>query len=124
RRSNGRERRSSVARRKLSSIRFVAVFRNKVFREAVAGAAPRVPIVRARLVRGSGAANRHQKVVPPMAGRRPQCRERRGASVVEDALRVQRGEMFLLRRLLFLGQDGRAEIVLGGGDTAAQLNID
>src|ERR1700730_201173 len=48
----------------------------------------------------------------------------RGGSVVEEALRVQLGEMFLLRRLLFLGHYSRAEIFLGGGDAAAELNID
>src|ERR1700724_3318789 len=84
-----------------------------------------------RLLCGSGAESHHQKVGPPMAAAAAASRSRdearharRGASVVEDALRVQLGEMFLLRRLLFLGHDGRTEICLGGGDAAAELNAD
>jgi len=46
------------------------------------------------------------------------------ASVVEDAFRVQLGEMLLIRRLLFLRHDGRAEMLLGGGNAAAELNVD
>ena len=58
---------------------------------------------------------------PPLPFRK-QALER--ASVVEDAFWMQLSEMLLLCRLLFLGHDGRTEICLGGGDTAAELNVD
>src|SRR5271166_3701478 len=47
-----------------------------------------------------------------------------GVSIVENAFRMNLRKALLLRRLLFLGHYGRAEMRLRGGDAAAEFEVD
>src|SRR5262249_25343698 len=49
--------------------------------------------------------------------------KRPAALVVENAFRMELGEMLLIRRLLFLGHDGWGEMRLRRRDAAAELDL-